>query len=45
MEQTTQIQVKLKTVERLKKCKLVPMESYDNIINRILDKVGEELKK
>ncbi len=38
MEETTQIEVKVKTREKLKALKLVDRESYDSIITRLIDK-------
>ncbi|KKL85927.1 hypothetical protein LCGC14_1949820 [marine sediment metagenome] len=38
MEDKTIIQVSKKTVERLKKLKITRFDTYDEIINRMLDK-------
>lgn len=40
MEEKTQIEVKIKTRESLKDIKLTKRESYDEIINRLIDENG-----
>lgn len=40
MKQRTNIQIEGKTLARLKKARITKRETYDEIINRLLDKVG-----
>ncbi len=45
MEKRTTIQIKKKTLERIKTFKVVNKESYDELLNRILDeKIGKGKK-
>ena len=45
MEQETSIQIEKKTRERMQKYRLAKRESYDEIINRLLDKEDESRKR
>lgn len=38
MEQRTNIQIEKKTLERLKKHRIVKRETYDELLNRLMDK-------
>lgn len=42
MEYRTTIQIERKTIDRLKKIKIVKRETYDEIINRLIDKEENE---
>lgn len=37
-----QINIKASTSDRLDELKAIPTESYDNIINRIIDEISKE---
>jgi len=41
MEQRTNIQIEHKTLERLKKLRITKRETYDEILNRLINKENE----
>lgn len=41
MKQRTNIQIEHKTLERLKKLRITKRETYDEILNRLIDKENE----
>jgi hypothetical protein len=41
MEQRTTIQIERRTLEKLKKLRIIKRETYDEIINRLMKKVKE----
>jgi len=41
MEQRTTIQIEKKTLERLKELKITKRDTYDEILNRLIDKENE----
>ena len=42
MEQRTTIQIEKKTLERLKKLRITKRETYDEILNRLIDEDGKK---
>ncbi len=45
MKQRTNIQIEHKTLERLKKLRITKRETYDEILNRLINKENEKSKK
>ncbi len=45
MEQRTNIQIEHKTLERLKKLRITKRETYDEILNRLIDKENGNKKR
>jgi len=41
MEQKTSIQIEHKTLEKLKKLRITKRDTYDEILNRLIDKCRE----
>ncbi len=39
MEDRTTIQIKKKTLKRLRVCKIFERETYDELLNRLIDKI------
>lgn len=42
MEQRTTIQIEKKTLEKLKELRITKRETYDEILNRLIDKNGKK---
>ncbi len=42
MEQRTTIQIEKKTLEKLKKLRITKRDTYDEILNRLIDKNGKK---
>jgi len=45
MEQRTNIQIEHKTLEKLKKLRITKRETYDEILNRLIDKENGNKKR